>query len=65
MVQGFGMEGEHVHDGSCEDRSTTTGFLPLSLALGLFLMGLFVLGIVPGASCGSDSVPDASGKPSP
>ena len=30
------------------EEAPSTGFLPLSLAVGLFVTGLFVLGIVPG-----------------
>ena len=29
----------------------STGFLPISLALGLFVTGLFVLEIIPGLRC--------------
>ncbi|MEM9457106.1 MAG: hypothetical protein AAGF11_23210 [Myxococcota bacterium] len=46
---------DHAHHAANEtdDEAETpsTGFLPLSLAIGLFVTGLFVLGIVPG-SCG-------------
>jgi len=40
--------------------TTSTGFLPLTLAVALFLMGLFVLGIVPGFSCGGETPASAS-----
>lgn len=30
----------------------STGFLPITLAVALFVTGLFVLGIVPGFTCG-------------
>lgn len=33
--------------------SPSTGFLPLSLALGLFVTGLFATGIIPTARCQS------------
>jgi hypothetical protein len=45
---------EHAHDHAHDDEPTSTGFLPISLALGLFVTGLFVLGYV---SCApSDAV---------
>ena len=34
-----------------DDDLPSTGFLPLSLALALFITGLFALGIVPGTGC--------------
>jgi hypothetical protein len=34
----------------------STGFLPITLALGLFVTGLFVLGIVPSFTCGETPV---------
>ena len=33
------------------DETPSTGFLPITLALGLFVTGLFALGIIPGFSC--------------
>jgi hypothetical protein len=41
------------HDHADEDPRETpsTGFLPITLALGLFITGLFVLGLVPGVQC--------------
>ena len=35
-----------THDHTHDDEPTSTGFLPISLALGLFVTGLFVLGYV-------------------
>jgi hypothetical protein len=35
-----------------DDEPHSTGFLPLSLAVSLFVTGLFVLGLIPGVSCG-------------
>lgn len=50
ITLGDGDTHDHAHD----DEPTSTGFLPISLALGLFVTGLFVLGYV---SCApSDSV---------
>ena len=44
--------GAHDHDeGHDEDGEQSTGFLPLGLAISLFVTGLFVLGIIP-SSCG-------------
>ena len=43
--------GAHDHDDD-DGEPTSTGFLPLSLAISLFVTGLFVLGLVPGVSCG-------------
>lgn len=46
----------HAHEGDGEDddggEPTSTGFLPLSLAISLFVTGLFVLGLIPGVQCG-------------
>jgi hypothetical protein len=44
-------EHDHAHDDDAEPAST--GFLPISLALGLFITGLFVLDVVPLPHCGS------------
>lgn len=41
----------HDHGGDDDDEPQSTGFLPLSLAVALFVTGLFVLGIIP-SSCG-------------
>jgi hypothetical protein len=49
---------DHVDD---DGEATSTGFLPITLALGLFVLGLFVLGLVPGLQCQSESA--ASGSP--
>jgi hypothetical protein len=38
--------------GAAPEESPSTGFLPITLAVVLFVTGLFVLGIVPGFSCG-------------
>ena len=45
------------HDHADEDPRETpsTGFLPISLALALFIPGLFVLGLVPGVQCQSEA----------
>jgi hypothetical protein len=37
--------------GTAHDDAPSTGFLPITLALGLFVTGLFALGILPGFSC--------------
>lgn len=37
--------GEGSHEGEGDD-SPSTGFVPMGLALGLFLIGLFALGFV-------------------
>jgi len=42
---------DHEHDQDCQDAPASTGFLPISLALGLFITGLFVLDV--DLSCGS------------
>jgi hypothetical protein len=45
----------HEHDEHGEDddgEPTSTGFLPIGLAISLFVTGLFVLGFIPGVSCG-------------
>lgn len=40
------------HDQVDDDgESPSTGFLPITLALGLLITGLFVLGLVPGLQC--------------
>ena len=33
------------------EETPSTGFLPITLAVGLFVTGLFALGIVPGLGC--------------
>ncbi|MEM7152698.1 MAG: hypothetical protein AAF799_07640 [Myxococcota bacterium] len=42
----------HSHSDQCDDEDdgepASTGFLPLTLAIALFVTGLFVLGIIPG-----------------
>jgi hypothetical protein len=43
-----GEEGDDEDDGEPH----STGFLPLSLAISLFVTGLFVLGLIPGVQCG-------------
>lgn len=57
------MESEHIHPGPSEDGPATTGFLPLTLAIGLFVMGLFVLGIVPGVGCDDAAASDRTSSP--
>jgi len=45
--------GAHDHDEHQDDgEPSSTGFLPISLAISLFVTGLFVLGLIPGVSCG-------------
>jgi hypothetical protein len=52
---------QHVHstpsDGgeSSDDEAPSTGFLPLSLAVILFVTGMFVLGVIPTSSCTPDA----------
>ena len=41
--------------GASPEESPSTGFLPITLAVVLFVTGLFVLGIVPGFSCGDET----------
>jgi hypothetical protein len=41
--------------GAAPEESPSTGFLPITLALALFVTGLFVLGIIPGFSCGDNT----------
>lgn len=46
-----------MHEGEDAERDDdgepqSTGFLPLSLAVALFVTGLFVLGLIPGVQCG-------------
>lgn len=64
----------HHHGGHCgaeapcgtdPDESPSTGFLPMSLAVVLFVAGLFMLGWVqcdPGFSVGLDDDPSRIGK---
>jgi hypothetical protein len=42
----------HEHHEDDDGEPTSTGFLPIGLAISLFVTGLFVLGIIPGVSCG-------------
>jgi hypothetical protein len=49
-VHGEGNEADG--DGDDDGESPSTGFLPLSLAISLFVTGLFVLGLIPGVQCG-------------
>lgn len=54
VLRSIALGDEHAHDHAHDDEPTSTGFLPISLALGLFVTGLFVLGYV---SCApSDAV---------
>jgi hypothetical protein len=47
---------DHEHDGECQgDAPASTGFLPISLALGLFITGLFVLDLDLGCNAPSDA----------
>lgn len=48
----FDVSDSHQHSDEPEP-PTSTGFLPISLALALFITGLFVLDLVPGLNCGS------------
>jgi len=50
---------ERVDDG---DERPSTGFLPITLALTLFVAGLFVLGLVPGVRC-NDAPADRAPAP--
>jgi hypothetical protein len=45
---------EHAEadDDGDDGEPSSTGFLPISLAISLFVTGLFVLGLIPGVSCG-------------
>ncbi|MCX4243723.1 hypothetical protein [Paraliomyxa miuraensis] len=44
---------DHDHEGATgDDEGSSTGFLPMGLAVGLFVTGLFVLGLIPGVTCG-------------
>jgi len=54
------METDHA-DGHPEE-AHSTGFLPITLAVGLFIMGLFALGLVPRAGCGAPA-PEAITQP--
>jgi hypothetical protein len=45
---------DHVDD---DGETPSTGFLPITLALGLFITGLFVLGLVPGLQCQPEPAP--------
>ncbi|MBX7082386.1 MAG: hypothetical protein K1X88_24485 [Nannocystaceae bacterium] len=40
----------HDHDDDDDGEPASTGFLPISLALALFITGLFVLDVVPSCS---------------
>lgn len=57
------MDCDHA-DCRAEEGSSSTGFLPMGLAVALFLMGLFVLGFVPSSGC-SDSAVAAEEAPAP
>ncbi len=57
-----GSDCDHQHDPD-EDDTPSTGFLPLSLAVGLFVTGLFVLGIVRLPSCFTNADTDAAALP--
>jgi hypothetical protein len=43
--------GAHTHDEDDDGEPQSTGFLPISLAISLFVTGLFVLGLIP-VTCG-------------
>jgi hypothetical protein len=47
---------EHHHEPEDDAEPASTGFLPISLALALFITGLFVLDVVPVPRCGASSV---------
>lgn len=49
---------DHEHDADCKDAPPSTGFLPISLALGLFITGLFVLDL----DLGCGNTPAASSR---
>lgn len=51
----------HSHDHREEEsgEGLSTGFLPISLALVLFVTGLFVLGWIPGLQCDPEAPPHA------
>jgi hypothetical protein len=42
--------------GAAPEESPSTGFLPITLALVLFITGLFVTGILPDFTCGDPPV---------
>ncbi|MFO0633922.1 MAG: hypothetical protein U0168_13820 [Nannocystaceae bacterium] len=42
----------HDHGDDDDGEPASTGFLPISLALSLFITGLFVLDVIPWPSCG-------------
>ncbi len=43
---------EHDHEHDEDGEPASTGFLPISLALALFITGLFVLDVIPVPRCG-------------
>jgi hypothetical protein len=54
---------EHASEAPADtDAPPSTGFLPLSLAVVLFVSGLFALGIIPGFSCSSQPAVGASSR---
>lgn len=46
MLRSLALAEGETHDHAHDDEPTSTGFLPISLALALFVTGLFVLGWV-------------------
>jgi len=46
---------DHGHDHEDDGEPASTGFLPISLALALFITGLFVLDVIPVPRCGPSS----------
>ena len=57
MLRSITLAEGDTHDHAHDEEPTSTGFLPISLALVLFVTGLFVLGYI---SC---APPEALGLP--
>lgn len=46
MLRSIALGAMHSHPHDDDDEPSSTGFLPISLAVGLFVTGLFALGYV-------------------